>query len=369
MERNRAIDAVKGFAILLVMVGHCIVLNGLNETDPYIYDAIKSVQMPLFMLVSGVVAAYFLRKNGKGSGLNKLPRRAVSYLVPFFSWFVLVYLWTHLLSKSISFWGFLEELKLLLFQTDRGLWFLMTLFVVTLCVMSAQAIADKVCGAGAEGTKKPLKKMCLFLLLSFAFYLFFFFQSRSGNSFLSPSLTVQYFPFYLLGYVGNGYLAGFFAKEKSPGQKGDVIAWVICIVTMIFFVWLVIAYDLTAPVDGIKTLALQMTASLLGTVSVYGIVYKTAEKWQKKSISEKSKKIDKKDVLSVVGTYTLEIYVLHFRFARILGLAEKNLQFYSPEGLLWLLAAFILMSVLTALCIWLIKKVKILDLILFGKIR
>ena len=58
MQRNKAVDAVKGVAILLVMLGHCIVLNGLNETDPYIYDVIKSVQMPLFMLVSGVLASY-----------------------------------------------------------------------------------------------------------------------------------------------------------------------------------------------------------------------------------------------------------------------------------------------------------------------
>ena len=62
MQRNKAVDAVKGVAILRVMLGHSIVLNGLNETDPYIYDVIKSVQMPLFMLVSGVLASYSLHK-------------------------------------------------------------------------------------------------------------------------------------------------------------------------------------------------------------------------------------------------------------------------------------------------------------------
>ena len=82
-ERDTALDGVKGIAIIIVMIGHCIVLNGLNEDDPYIYDAIKSVQMPLFMFVSGIVAA-------RGSlGINKLKSRAFSYMVPFFSWFVL----------------------------------------------------------------------------------------------------------------------------------------------------------------------------------------------------------------------------------------------------------------------------------------
>ena len=90
MQRNKAVDAVKGVAILLVMLGHCIVLNGLNETDPYIYDVIKSVQMPLFMLVSGVLASYSLHKyrQDKWYGIKKLPKRVVSYLLPFTSWFV-----------------------------------------------------------------------------------------------------------------------------------------------------------------------------------------------------------------------------------------------------------------------------------------
>ena len=109
MQRNKAVDAVKGVAILLVMLGHCIVLNGLNETDPYIYDVIKSVQMPLFMLVSGVLASYSLHKyrQDKWYGIKKLPKRVVSYLLPFTSWFVVVYVWTHAWEAAISLQSFL----------------------------------------------------------------------------------------------------------------------------------------------------------------------------------------------------------------------------------------------------------------------
>lgn len=353
MERNHAIDAIKGFAIVLVMLGHCIVLNGLNDSDPYIYDAIKAVQMPLFMLVSGVVASYSLRKNGKDSGLKKLPRRAVSYLVPFFSWFVLVYLCTHLLSGNISLGGFWEELRLLLFQTDRGLWFLMTLFIVTSCTMLAQTVADKICGASCLTWKNTLLQPGIFLLVEGLFYGLFFLQSRSSNTFLSPSLTVQYFPFYLLGYVGNGYIVDH-CPLKSKSAKRLFLC--LCTVSLFFFVGLVVAFDLTAPVDGIKTLAIQMLASLLGTAGIYGIVYELALHGCK-------------GLFTFAGMYTLEIYVLHFRFARLLGLAQKDLQFYSAEGLWWLTAAFLLMSLLTALSIWLIKKSRVLDFILFGKNR
>ena len=73
-------------------------------------------------------------------------------------------------------------------------------------------------------------------------------------------------------------------------------------------------------------------------------------------------------ILAFIGQFTLEIYVLHFRFARLLGLGNKNLSLYTPKGLLWLLAAFLLMSVLTTVCIFALKKIALLDLILFGKL-
>ncbi|MBR4759335.1 MAG: acyltransferase family protein, partial [Lachnospiraceae bacterium] len=157
--RDRALDGTKGVAILIVMLGHCIVLNGLDQGDPILYDAIASIQMPLFMLISGMAAAM------AGLSFPKLKKRAVAYLVPFFSWFVISYVWARIRSgiwgnlnesiSPISVTGFLGELKDLLFQTDRGLWFLMTLFVVTCCMTIAvtcgQFVADAVRNKGTKG--------------------------------------------------------------------------------------------------------------------------------------------------------------------------------------------------------------------------
>ena len=46
-ERNQSLDALKGITILLVMFGHVQVHN--QMTDPYLYDVIKSLQMPMFL--------------------------------------------------------------------------------------------------------------------------------------------------------------------------------------------------------------------------------------------------------------------------------------------------------------------------------
>lgn len=386
MQRDNALDAVKGFAILLVMAGHCIVLNGLNATDPYIYDAIKSVQMPLFMLVSGIANAPRIiaspacidvqeganaprARASERSGLSKLKRRAVSYLVPFFSWFVLVYLATHLLQKEASVSGFLTELKQLLLQTDRGLWFLMTLFVVTTVTMIAQTLADTLCDRMFGVRGKNIRRL-LFLVFSGVFYLLFFVQGRSGNTFLSPSLTLQYFPFYLFGYVVRSVLeekkmCHFGGEERMSRLKsGEMrcLIWICSILLLIgaaAFLGAVVALDLTAPVSGIADMLGQMAVSLAGTLVVFVSVYMFARKREKKT--------GRRTFLAWIGTYTLEIYVLHFRFARLLGLSEKHLQMYSLRGQFWLLAAFAVMSVCTAVSIVLIRQIPVLSFLLFGK--
>ena len=382
--RDPALDSVKGVAILIVMIGHCIVLNGLDKDDPYIYDAIKSVQMPLFMMVSGIIASKSSLK------LSSLKKRTVSYMLPFFSWFVISYIWARIrdiasgLQPVFSVKDFCSELIALLFMTDRGLWFLSTLFVITLSVTIASnlssAIIDKIILNKANGSEesglsriRSISTPLLTILFSCVFYVLYFLQSRLGNTFLSPALTVQYMPFYMLGFAGGHlnavrrmYHSDVVSEDASKdhdkktepaGTSAASILYKYSIPSVFFivFVFMVIRFDLTAPAVSFAAFALQMAASFFGTLSIFGFTYGIAEKKSFKKLAQ-------------LGTFTLEIYVLHFRFARILKIAGKGLSLYSPAGFLWLILTFAVMSILTALCIFIIKKIRILDLILFGKL-
>ena len=58
VERDSSIDLIKGIAIVLVMLGHCIGFfqsstNTLNDED--INSIINSFHMPLFFLLGGVL--------------------------------------------------------------------------------------------------------------------------------------------------------------------------------------------------------------------------------------------------------------------------------------------------------------------------
>lgn len=355
MQRDRAIDAVRGFAILLVMIGHCIVLNGLHATDPYVYDAIKSVQMPLFMTVSGVLAGMSLSR-GERVNLKTIRKRAVAYLVPFFSWFVLVFLVTHIADGTISFSLFFRELYELLWQTDKGLWFLTTLFVIMLAVSAAQMLADLILQKSnrADQASAGLRAL-LFLFFTGCFYVVFFLQGRSSFQFLSPSLTLQYMPYYVIGYLAYGYgktwICGFPANLK---RLGNILLWIFWGISLTGFLFLVVAFDLTKAPSWAGELMLQMAASMLGTYVCYFGMYRLTQKHEM-------------PFLSSVGMYTLEIYVLHFRFARLIPPRGKEVAFYSLEGICYLVMVFALMSACTALCILVIQKSRVLTFLLFGK--
>ena len=130
-SRSLTIDATKGMAILLVMVGHVLVWNHME--DGIIYDVIKVIQMPLFILVSGYLCGMGRKISSLSAYGAKLKKRALSYLTPFFFWIVLQHP-LHPVANIVE----------TLFGLDKGLWFLMTLFLLTLMVYTAE-LAGAVC--------------------------------------------------------------------------------------------------------------------------------------------------------------------------------------------------------------------------------
>lgn len=412
-NRDISLDAVKGFAILLVMLGHCIVLNEL--ADPYLYDAIAAVQMPLFMAVSGYLAGRRHDNLGQKPDLKRsvktFGKRSVTYLVPFFTWMILV-----------SFPHCLQELKTELFHLDYGLWFLATLWIITLVHMIASYLADysayavsmngaavsqsaveneskTICSQDemekrdCHGTYKVCRKekamqFLVYCLVVFICYVGFFLQARSGNTFLSPSLTVRYLPFYVVAYLVAYHVVPYLQKKRNYESNDKTVAEtaneivsehkhyvtgniekneiksinnsyiirnILCIVCALIFIYLVCAYDMVVVTDT-NSLIIQMTASFLGVFACFYGVAHFCKGWLQRA-------------LAYIGQYTLEIYVLHFRFARILGLSEKNLTPFHVDTILWILASFLLMSILTALFISALKQLWITDFLCFGKIR
>lgn len=339
-QRNCSIDAVKGLAILLVMLGHVFVHNHME--DPYLYDAIRAVQMPLFMLVSGYLCGSGRKVTDAGSYVRLMKKRAAAYLVPFFAWLTI----KHLTDLGAAY-------RRIFFELDFGLWFLAVLFLLTFFVSTAQLAASFL------RSKNHILSEIVFWGVCGGFCAVLLIQCIIGNSFLSPSLTLLYVPFYLLGYVTGDYGKKFLCwgsrEEGKLDCKYSRIVQAAAVLCAAAFLFLVVKGDLNSMATKLEILV-QMTASVFGSLAIiYGIL-----QWREGRV---------KTFLAKLGQYTLEIYVIHYHFANLLNRADRQYRFYTPEGAVFVAASFAVMSVLTFGCIWLMKKSRAIDFLFFGKTR
>lgn len=337
-QRNSSIDAVKGIAIVLVMIGHVFVHNHME--DAYVYDFIKAVQMPLFMIISGYLCGQGRKISDMKSYGKVMGKRAVSYLVPFFAWLTIM----HLTNLG-------EAYRTIFFQLDYGLWFLAVLFILTFMAYTAQLAVGKV------RDKNFVLSEIIFWIVYGIFCLILVVQILTGNTFLSPYLTIIYVPFYMMGYVVGNYGKRFLAwGTKESGKlecKNNHVVRVVVGVMTLAFLYLVITRNLNSMETKLDSI-LQMAASVLGSVAIiYGVLW-----WKDGKL---------KNIFAKIGGYTLEIYVIHYHFANMLNFNDKQYDFYTFEGFLFVILSFIAMSAVTFCCIWLLKKVQFFDFLLFGR--
>lgn len=231
-ERNQSLDALKGITILLVMFGHVQVHN--QMTDPYLYDVIKSLQMPMFFLISGYLAGVGTKIQSIKQYRERMFKRVISYLLPFFSWLVVQHL--SYIPRAV---------KTVLFQLDYGLWFLMTLFLFTWLTYTAQLCEAKV--KRAWGFWLIYLGGCMGILVAYL----------AGVTFLSPSLLIIYLPYYTAAYlIGR-------CQEHLTQWISVSVQRVMAYLSGIVFMVMAVALDLVTVTSALM-LGIQTIASFLG---------------------------------------------------------------------------------------------------------
>ena len=337
-QRNNSIDAIKGVAILLVMFGHVFVHNHME--DPYVYDFIKAVQMPLFIIISGYLCGQGRTVSNMKEYGTVMKKRAISYMVPFFAWLTVMHL------ENLT-----EAYKIIFVQLDYGLWFLAVLFILTFMVYTAQLIT------GMLKAKSNILSELIFWGVYGALALVLVIQIFTGNSILSPYLTIIYIPFYMLGYIIGNYGKKFLCWGTNEKRKLDCnnncMIQSLVIFAFAVFLYLVAAKDLNSMETKADTL-IQMIASMLGCA---GIIYGVCQLRDGKL----------KNIFAKIGGYTLELYVIHYHFANMLNFSDRQYNFYTLEGFVFVVVSFVAMCAVTFCCIWVMKKVRVLDFIFFGK--
>lgn len=137
----------KGFAIILVVLGHTIQNSNVNFDDAIGFRFIYSFHMPLFVFLAGAAASFWVSiitspRNTVEftySFVKRICRSSIQLLLPFATWTVVAFI-AHPNTET-----FPEYLKKVFLQPDYSLWFLPCIFwcIVYICIFYAALFAAK----------------------------------------------------------------------------------------------------------------------------------------------------------------------------------------------------------------------------------
>lgn len=134
-KRNEFIDIIKGFAIILVIIGHCIQYNYGNNIIGFFNNSvvkfIYSFHMPLLMLVSGYLFYFSFKKH---SFKENLKNRFFTLFIPIVFCSTLNFL-IKVLIKEIVFSGLFSILKAFVLTLIESYWYLWALLILSLFVL------------------------------------------------------------------------------------------------------------------------------------------------------------------------------------------------------------------------------------------
>ena len=255
-KRNLTYDYLRGLAMLLIVIGHLYFYSG-RFVGSLIFSICDTVELPVFMYISGLLAHVSVDRYG----FRKLIiSKVVRLLFPLFSFYIIWGLWDS--SNCLTFW--MKEYK-------DGYWFLFVLFelMVTLSFIKKITLSFKI---------KSIY-VTLFLYVLSTLLLTVIDKDGEVNRLLCVRLYWHYFPFFMMGYYS-------YRLDKYMILKYAPIFLMLYIIALYFYL------------DRSWSILMNMVCnlfSLLFLVSVFSSNFKPLKK-----------------VFSIVGFYSLQIYMVHF---------------------------------------------------------
>ena len=283
-NRNETVDIIRGFAIILVVLGHTISNLKTEYQDSFFFNIIWTLQMPLFMIISGYVAKYSQGINDAKALWGYLKKKTLTYLFPMIIWTII---------RGIIFENKrLLDLHYVLWHMDSGYWFLSSLWTICLIFGISQFFSSSLNRKNSVVISTILTMVFMFVGAS----LLAFVGLLAGINFLGIKFSLYYMPFFLVGYIYS------ILEESVEGHWFIVSKEVIPFLSALVYFYLLVHFNVSQLVDDIYGICIRMIASFSGCIMVFG--------WGANFLNKtKNNRIHQKMVW--IGTHTLEIYILH----------------------------------------------------------
>lgn len=253
-QRNNTVDIIRGFAMLLVVLGHTMSGSTSEFQDSLLFQIIWTLQMPLFIIISGYVTRYS-RPLSDGAGLWKfIKKRSLAYLLP---WTV----WTLVVRGAVFGQSQYFDPEFLFWHTDSGYWFLLTIWTISMVFGIADLLSNKI-----AKDKKPLNIILHLAFCGVGMVVLAAVGYVLGLSFLGIKLTLYYLPIYLIGYLYGQMQDGLMGKPYS-GKLVNIV------ITISLALWLAVInrYDFFGGADTPVMIAFRFCTSIFGCTAIIGI--------------------------------------------------------------------------------------------------
>lgn len=316
-HRIFALDNLKSFLIIFVVVGHCIQFSTDEFDNVALFRFIYAFHMPLFMWVSG-----FVNYRDGTTNLSVLKRRAVQLALPFLSWTLLNCIMTRNPHHLVD----------VFYNPTLSVWFVWDLFLIICFSTVVNYFSEK------NGRSSLKYTIIAFLVAEFL-------AKGLHINVLDISHSLDMGMYYLMGYFMHKYqVFKKFIDVKIGGGLG----------ALFFFMYLFWQRKLPptfipdAP-NAVGTLWKMMTA-ILACCSIPLFFIRFAE------INIK--------VITYLGRQTLGIYVVH---QTLLGLLIKQLESYDMPYWCLVSSLAILTITLSQIINVLLQKNRVTALLMLGK--
>lgn len=312
-------DYIKGFAIILVVIGHiidkCLLIEGF-----FLNRIIYSIHMPIFMYVSGYFAFNSIIKNINKHTFPLFFYKKVSRLL--FPYFTLGILYA--LSRSSSIYDIMNNIS--------GYWFFPVLFMC----MIITYIYVNIYSYKYKGDNLYID-LALFLALYIILIIIYFFKPLTEIPYFLS--MIKMYPFFIFGFFSAKY------KEISNILDADCTYLFAFVIFIILLVWPI---NIGFKVEGIFSII---------------IIRQLFKKYYNKMPNS----------LSFIGKNTSEIYSLHWFILPNL-LCIKNILYHNNlldnNTLIVLFFSLFVSLCVILVCIllsYLLKSNKYLSFIIFGE--
>ena len=334
MEKKRLVwaDSLKGWLIILVVLGHAIQNTlGVECDNDHLWNIIYSFHMPAFMAISGFLA---YRPNAQWGGQNLISllyRRFRQLIIPFVIWTLLLLL----IGGKFS----LENIGIYLLYPDKGLWFLWVLFFITVFFNFGNWLSESI----HSKQEYVIAVFCLLFAGSMVAY-----EIRVlGFQFLA-----YYFIIYSLGYFLNKYFDKVISKNTFV-----ILLLVVCWGILAWF-WKMHELPLWLQFIPLPASLMQYAYRFItAALAIYVLLaaspsfLNSTNKWNAPFIN--------------LGGISLGIYTVHYIFiGRIVSLYHN----WFCDDILIMIFSFISALLISWLVVWLLSKWQFTAKLFLGKI-